>query len=97
MAEDASRAWSVVGRVQGVGFRYFVVQQASALRLVGWTSNREDGSVEVHARGAEADLDRLESALRAGPPHSRVTSVTIIPASPRLRETERFSIEHAWG
>jgi|WetSurMetagenome_2_1015567.scaffolds.fasta_scaffold11827_6 acylphosphatase len=97
MADVESRAWSVTGRVQGVGYRYFVVQQAHHLGLVGWTLNREDGSVEVHARGASANLDRLESSLRAGPPHASVTSVARIPASPRLQEAEGFFIEDAWG
>lgn len=87
----------MTGRVQGVGFRYFVVEQARALGLVGWTWNREDGSVEVHARGMAPDLDRLESALRAGPPHARVASVTSVPASPRLATTKKFIIEHRWG
>jgi acylphosphatase len=97
MAEQESRAWSVAGRVQGVGFRYFVVEQARALGLVGWTRNREDGDVEVHARGMAPDLDRLERALRVGPPHARVTSVTSLPASPRLRASQSFVIEHGLG
>ena len=87
----------MAGRVQGVGFRYFVVEQARALGLVGWTWNREDGDVEVHARGKADGLDRLASALRVGPPHARVTSVTSIPASPRLAAAEHFIIEHRWG
>jgi acylphosphatase len=97
MAAEESRAWSVAGRVQGVGFRFFVVQQACNLGLAGWVLNREDGSVEVHARGPSPHLDRLENALRAGPPHASVTTVVPIPASPRLKAAENFIIEHGWS
>jgi acylphosphatase len=63
------------GRVQGVGFRYFVRSQAHRLGLVGWTRNRLDKSVEVVAEG---DLDALEqflSELQRGPRACEVTSV----------------------
>ena len=63
------------GRVQGVGFRYFVTRQARSLGLAGWVRNQADGSVEVKAEGGRAELDRLLERLRNGPPGARVTVV----------------------
>lgn len=65
----------VEGRVQGVGFRAFVIRRASSLRLTGWVRNRWDGTVEVVAEGERSDLDQLVSALQRGPASSRVTKV----------------------
>lgn len=63
----------VTGRVQGVGFRYWTVQQASSLGLVGWVMNADDErTVEVVAEGAPVALDALERLLRSGPPGARV-------------------------
>lgn len=65
----------VYGRVQGVGFRYFVLNTAVELGLVGWARNRRDESVEVIAEG---DLDVLKSlvqALHRGPKSSSVSEV----------------------
>ena len=60
------------GRVQGVGFRYFVLRRALALGLTGWVRNRPDGSVEVDAEGDRSALEALIETLRAGPPGARV-------------------------
>lgn len=77
MAEDhATRAYRVTGRVQGVGFRWWTRMEAEALGLRGTVRNCEDGSVEVIASGAVADLDRLHSLLRQGPPGARVDAVS---------------------
>ncbi len=57
----------VTGRVQGVGFRYFVSETATGLGLGGWVRNLADGAVEVVAEGDSAAIGRLESALRRGP------------------------------
>lgn len=62
----------VYGRVQGVGFRYFVLNSANELGLVGWARNRRDGSVEVLAEGELDDLKKLVRALRRGSPSSQV-------------------------
>lgn len=69
------RGWVVRGRVQGVGYRYFVTRQAERLGLGGFARNLPDGSVEVVARGGVEELDRLEAALRRGPFMSRVATV----------------------
>ena len=66
----------VRGRVQMVGFRYFVTEEARALGLAGWTRNGDDGqTVEVVAEGPEDRLRQLEAALRDGPRHARVDDV----------------------
>jgi acylphosphatase len=65
----------VSGRVQGVGFRWFVMREATRLDLAGYVRNLPDGSVEVVAEGPPAGLASLESALRHGPPAARVQAV----------------------
>jgi acylphosphatase len=67
----------VRGRVQGVGFRYFVRREALALGVAGWVANREDGSVECVAEGPTEVLERLLSILRAGPPGAIVDQVDV--------------------
>lgn len=67
--------WLIAGRVQGVGFRWFVLRQAEALGLPGWAANLPDGRVEVVAKGSLAQLDRLDAQLRSGPRFARVDSV----------------------
>ena len=73
---QAARLHAVVeGRVQGVGFRYFVEENAMNLGLKGWVRNRWDGSVEVVAEGPRPAVERLLAALRRGPSASLVTDV----------------------
>jgi acylphosphatase len=67
----------VVGRVQGVGYRYFVVREARRLGLDGWTANEVDGSVRVVADGPRRTLEVLLDALREGPPASIVERVVV--------------------
>ncbi|MBX3028559.1 MAG: acylphosphatase [Chloroflexi bacterium] len=66
---------TVRGRVQGVGFRWFVQRTAERLGLAGWVANRPDRSVEVVAEGDRAALDALLAALHDGPPAGRVDLV----------------------
>ena len=65
----------VEGRVQGVGFRGFVVDKANDLELTGWVRNRWDGSVEVVAESNQTTLDKLLGTLRKGPRAAYVTQV----------------------
>ncbi len=79
---------TIRGRVQMVGFRYFVLGHAEHLGLTGWVRNGIGGqTVEVVAEGDETALDELETALRRGPPSSVVDSVE----SDRTEETQGFS------
>lgn len=70
----------VTGRVQGVGFRWHVRETARRESLAGWVRNLSDGSVEMVARGDPCSVQRLESSVRAGPPGSRVESVSVEPS-----------------
>jgi acylphosphatase len=65
----------VVGRVQGVGYRYFVLREAVEQGIRGFARNRADGTVEVVAEGTESALGALEERLREGPAFASVTSV----------------------
>lgn len=65
----------VEGKVQGVGFRWFVVDAARRLELAGSVRNLPDGTVEILAIGDDAVLDELHSIVRKGPAGARVKSV----------------------
>jgi acylphosphatase len=75
MTAKEGRRWFVTGRVQGVGFRYFVQHKATALGLAGWARNLDDGRVEVYAVGNRQHLDDLAAALHQGPHLAEVRSV----------------------
>ncbi len=66
----------VTGRVQGVGFRWFVRVAGRRLGLAGWVQNRDDGSVEIAASGPEEKLDELRRQVRRGPDAAHVAEVT---------------------
>lgn len=63
------------GRVQGVGFRWFVRETARRHDLAGWVLNRPDGAVEVVAEGPGDAIAALRAAINEGPPGARVDSV----------------------
>ncbi len=92
-----ARAWRVEGRVQGVGFRYFVVRKASELGLRGWTRNLYDGSVEVAAAGPEPALNALEEAISMGPAHAGVSRVRRVEPPPALENARGFTVEYHDG
>lgn len=69
---------TVRGRVQGVGYRYYVLRHARKLGLAGWVANERDGSVRTVAEGSEAAIDRLHDALRDGPPGAIVDDVLAV-------------------
>lgn len=87
----------IQGRVQGVGFRWFVQREASEIGLHGWVRNTEDGDVEVVAAGDAEDLAELRASLKRGPRGSRVDRVI----EHTLQDSEAsdlgpFRIEGAW-
>ena len=65
----------VQGRVQGVGYRYFVLRHAEELGLAGYAKNQADGTVEVVAEGADSALQKLEERLHEGPSFAHVSRV----------------------
>ena len=67
----------IQGRVQGVGFRMFVLEQAQRLDLTGWVRNTWDNAVEVTAEGPRDDLEILLKVLKSGPPAAYVTNVEV--------------------
>src|SRR5438270_10172756 len=72
----------VRGRVQGVGFRWFVEREAHIVGVSGWVPNNSDGSVEVLAQGTREQLLGLRSRLREGPRAARVDDVEEFEAKP---------------
>ena len=73
---DSSCLHAIVdGQVQGVGFRFFVMELADALGLTGWVRNRFDGTVEVMAEGRRAVLESFLAQLHRGPRGAYVTGV----------------------
>ena len=67
---------TVLGRVQGVGFRYFVLREAMDLGLDGWVANTADGSVRCVAEGPRRRSTSCSSRLRDGPPAAIVERVS---------------------
>ena len=87
----------VKGRVQGVGFRWFVHREASEIGLRGWVRNTEEGDVEVVASGTAEALDDLRASLRRGPRGSRVDRIIEhYLDEAEGRDLEAFRIEGAW-
>jgi acylphosphatase len=90
-----ARRFIVRGRVQGVGFRWFVEREAHVLGISGWVRNNSDGSVEVLAQGSREQLAGLRSRLRQGPRAARVDDVEELEAKPAAG-LGTFRIEGAW-
>lgn len=90
-----AKRYIVRGRVQGVGFRWFVDHEARQLGLAGWVRNNIDGTVEVLAMGNDQQLATLFSKLRQGPRAARVDDVQEIAAEP-VEGLSTFRIEGAW-
>ncbi|MGA9588155.1 MAG: acylphosphatase [Terracidiphilus sp.] len=87
----------IQGRVQGVGFRWFVHREASELDLRGWVRNTEDGDVEVVASGRAEDLAELRQSLRRGPRGSRVDHlIEHYLDDNEAKGLNAFRIEGAW-
>jgi acylphosphatase len=93
---DSIRHVTVKGRVQGVGYRYFVEQEARSRDLEGWVRNRRDGSVEAVFAGAETSVTAMIVACRRGPSSAQVEALQDEAGNPdmlKLREPgARFSV-----
>ena len=87
----------IQGRVQGVGFRWYVHREASELDLRGWVRNTEDGDVEVVVSGTAEDIAELRASLKKGPRGSRVDRIVEHHLDEgEARELQSFRIEGAW-
>ena len=92
---DLARRFIVRGRVQGVGFRWFVEREAHVLGISGWVRNNSDGSVEVLGQGSRDQLLGFRSRLRQGPRAARVDDVEEFEAK-AVPGLTTFRIEGAW-
>jgi len=90
-----ARRFIVRGRVQGVGFRWFVEREAHTLGIAGWVRNNADSSVEVLAVGTRDQLAGLKSRLREGPRAARVDDVEESEAE-TMPGLTTFRIEGVW-
>jgi acylphosphatase len=90
-----ARRYLVRGRVQGVGFRWFVEREAHLLGIAGWVRNNSNGGVEVLAQGTREQLSGLRSRLGQGPRAARVDDVEESEARP-VTGLISFRIEGAW-
>ena len=76
-SEIVARRLVITGRVQGVGFRFALADEARARRIGGWVRNRRDGSVEAIVAGPAEDVEAIIGWARHGPPAARVTTVSV--------------------
>jgi acylphosphatase len=76
------RRYLVKGRVQGVGFRWFVEREARLIGVGGWVRNCDDGAVEVLAAGSNVQLGSLYDKLKSGPPAARIDEVQVEDVPP---------------
>jgi acylphosphatase len=83
----------VVGRVQGVGFRWFVRERAMELGVAGWVRNMPNGDVEVAAEGDPSKLASLETLVGRGPSGASVTAVHHQPPPHGTAYPDPFRIE----
>jgi acylphosphatase len=72
----------VTGRVQGVAFRWYAVQEAERLGVTGWVRNEPDESVAAHLEGDDDAVDAMVEWCRHGPAHASVRDVAVMHARP---------------
>jgi acylphosphatase len=82
----------VFGRVQGVFFRQWTLNQARALGISGWVRNAPDGTVEAHVRGDEEAVAKMIAAMHHGPSQAQVEDVAVEAVEPE--ELHGFSVRH---
>jgi acylphosphatase len=92
--QERAKRFHVSGRVQGVGYRYFVRGAAQQLSIAGYVRNLSDDRVEVYAIGTQAQLGQLRDQLRQGPRHALVENVAETDADLLHEFASDFSIEH---
>lgn len=75
------RKLRLFGRVQGVFFRQWSIDQARQLNVAGWVRNRPDGSLEAHLEGEEAAVEQMTERMRRGPSQARVDDFMMEPTA----------------
>ena len=91
--ERVTKRLAIEGRVQGVGFRYFMQHKARALGITGWVRNRPDGSVEAVVQGSPGAIDQIIALARRGPSSARVTQVSVSDADGRFTAFDQLPTE----
>ena len=91
MSDLQTRRYLISGRVQGVGFRWFVEREAGLIGVAGWVRNCENGDVEVMATGTREQHGSLSRKLHEGPRAARVDHISESAAP--LMEAQSFRIE----
>ncbi len=89
---SVERRLVVVGRVQGVGFRWFACETAHALGVAGWARNMPDGTVVCEVAGPAHAVERFAAELRAGPPAAQVLDVRVSARADDAPLPERFRV-----
>ncbi|MCS7080015.1 MAG: acylphosphatase [Chloracidobacterium sp.] len=80
-----ARHFRITGRVQGVGYRYFVLCVARELGIVGWVRNLPDGSVEAWAKGQPHVMEAFQHELSFGPYNAQVAGIEVTEADPSVQ------------
>lgn len=88
-----ARRWVVAGGVQGVGFRWYILNQALALGVRGWARNLPDGSVEVVGMATADTVEVFEALVRQGPPAAQVTAVSAEDIPHERVDSKSFTIK----
>ena len=91
MSDRIARKLRLFGRVQGVFFRQWTLDQARQLGVAGWVRNRPDGSLEAHVEGEEAAVAQLAERMRRGPSQARVDDLMAEDVSPE--DLKEFSVK----
>lgn len=84
MTERVTRHLLIHGRVQGVGYRELMREQAETLAVTGWVANRRDGSVEAVVQGVPSNVERIIEWCKHGPPWATVTRVDVADHPPDI-------------
>jgi acylphosphatase len=90
---NITRRLRIHGRVQGVGFRYYMTREARRRGVAGWVRNRIDGTVEAIVHGSEAAVDALIAWAARGPPSAYVTNVEVSDDTGAFQEFAQLPTE----
>ena len=72
----------ITGKVQGVGFRYFVLHKAEELKITGWVKNTFDGKIEIEALGESKDINTFIDWMKIGPARAIIRTFSVSDITP---------------